>query len=356
MERSDFQNLLLRYRQGLCSEEEVRKIHRWFSELNEQSELDISPEERDAIRSRIEKGISLHIDRDIPDSRQPPAGKRLLFRWWYVAAFLLIGSVSVYYLLPTEIASPGTGVALTEVPGEESDVPENLVIRRNTGKNLVRIALEDGSKITLLPNSELSYVKDFLAEKREVYLKGNAFFDIVPDSTRPFLVYHSKLVTQVLGTSFWIKTNSRSKTQEVEVVTGTVRLYEQKPEAPGVANRKKEIILKPNQKGTYFEERGNLAQSSTLKTSFPTDSLPVAEEQQEIAFRNATLEVIKSTLEDLFKTDIVLSDTGLSNCTFTGDVSNLPLTEIIGLISRSIGKIEFETIGNQIVVYGEGCK
>ena len=54
-------------------------------------------------------------------------------------------------------------------------------------------------KLLLEPKSELRYDSDFGKEKREVFLTGEAFFEVAKDMQKPFLIYTGKLVTKVVG-------------------------------------------------------------------------------------------------------------------------------------------------------------
>jgi ferric-dicitrate binding protein FerR (iron transport regulator) len=75
--------------------------------------------------------------------------------------------------------------------------------------------LEDGSEVQLNPNSTISYPEHFGQKTRTVYLKGEAFFSIKRNPAKPFVVHTGELVTEVLGTSFTIKSYENAKAIEV---------------------------------------------------------------------------------------------------------------------------------------------
>ena len=87
-------------------------------------------------------------------------------------------------------------------------VSAGLVERYNTTDRAVQIALADGSSVVLTPRSAVRYPARFATDHRDVYLTGSAFFSVSKDPQRPFRVVTDRVVTQVLGTSFWMKTNS----------------------------------------------------------------------------------------------------------------------------------------------------
>lgn len=65
-------------------------------------------------------------------------------------------------------------------------------------------ALPDGSRVVLNAGSSLRYIKDFEADRRALFLEGEAFFEVEKDSLRPFVVYTGTLSTTAVGTSFAI--------------------------------------------------------------------------------------------------------------------------------------------------------
>lgn len=91
----------------------------------------------------------------------------------------------------------------------------------NEGKQRLKVKLEDGSVVTLGRKSKLRYPKNFDEDKRDVYLDGEAFFEVEKDKSRPFTVIAGNIHTRVLGTSFKVNAYS-NKDVEVAVVTGKV--------------------------------------------------------------------------------------------------------------------------------------
>ena len=91
---------------------------------------------------------------------------------------------------------------------------------RSTVEKPLVVQLPDGSKVTLSKDSRLSYGKKFDGNKREVFLSGEAFFEVAKNPARPFLVYSNGLITKVLGTSFKITAFEQDTRVVVAVKTG----------------------------------------------------------------------------------------------------------------------------------------
>ena len=87
------------------------------------------------------------------------------------------------------------------------------------------VELSDGSHIVLNSNSEIKFPQKFGRNNREVYFWGEAFFEIAPDPTRPFVIESGDARIRILGTSFNLNARPESGTTEVVVNSGTVLFY-----------------------------------------------------------------------------------------------------------------------------------
>ncbi|GAA3767738.1 FecR family protein [Flavobacterium ginsengiterrae] len=87
-----------------------------------------------------------------------------------------------------------------------------------------KVTLSDGTQIWLNAGSNLKYPNEFKGDIREVYLTGEAFFDVAKDKKHPFIIHTNKMDTKVLGTSFNVQAYPDQTTQEVSVLTGRVNV------------------------------------------------------------------------------------------------------------------------------------
>ncbi|SEW52521.1 FecR family protein [Chitinophaga arvensicola] len=87
-----------------------------------------------------------------------------------------------------------------------------------------RLQLDDGTVVLLNAGSKLVYPATFADNKREVYLEGEAFFEIAPKAEAPFFVYASRMETEVLGTSFNISAYTDDTRQSLVLASGSVRM------------------------------------------------------------------------------------------------------------------------------------
>ncbi len=86
------------------------------------------------------------------------------------------------------------------------------------------IQLPDGSDVWLNGGSEISYPVYFTDKNRDVYLKGQAFFDVSPDKKMPFIVHTRNYEIEVLGTSFDVEAYPDSPDFTTALMTGSVKI------------------------------------------------------------------------------------------------------------------------------------
>jgi hypothetical protein len=239
--------------------------------------------------------------------------------------------------------------------------PAGGEVERQTKKGFLQLAnnsdtiqnfeLEDGSSVAIYPGAKLAYPKQFALEKREVYLDGDASFNISKNPNRPFFVFNNQIVTQVLGTSFTIQ---KKKNQvEVNVKTGRVAVYENKDRISLSPAQQKSngVIITPNQKVIYHQ------QERYFVTTVVDEPLPVPKENkienQEINFDfNATpVSEVLSALENTYQLEIVLENEKLKDCLFTGDLRNQNLFNCLESICYSF-KASYEIKGTKLLLKG----
>src|SRR5436309_6399921 len=87
------------------------------------------------------------------------------------------------------------------------------------------VHLRDGTQITLAPKSQLRYTADYGKTHRDVYLDGEAYFQVTLDTRRPFRVHTARSITEDLGTAFVVRAYAEQRATEVVVAEGRVALW-----------------------------------------------------------------------------------------------------------------------------------
>jgi len=100
----------------------------------------------------------------------------------------------------------------------------SIVRKANPTGQKSLIHLPDGSKVWLNSASKISYVEQFSDSLRSIKLEGEAYFDVVEDSLRPFVVDFESLVVRVLGTEFSVCAFGQDKDLRITLVEGSVKV------------------------------------------------------------------------------------------------------------------------------------
>ena len=87
------------------------------------------------------------------------------------------------------------------------------------------VHLRDGTQITLAPQSQLRYTADYGKTRRDVYLDGEAYFQVSLDTRRPFRVHTARSITEDLGTAFVVRAYAEQNATEVVVAEGRVAVW-----------------------------------------------------------------------------------------------------------------------------------
>lgn len=112
-----------------------------------------------------------------------------------------------------------------------------------------KVILPDGSVVWVNAGSSLRYSKDFNKHQRQIYLEGEAYFEVAPDTLNPFIVKSNIVSVRVLGTCFNVKAYKNDETIDVSLVSGKVNVSLDKGKDPAG-----EVELTPNRMLSYNKE------------------------------------------------------------------------------------------------------
>lgn len=219
----------------------------------------------------------------------------------------------------------------------------------NNSSTELPVNLPDGSKAILKPNSRLSYNESFEGTLREVYLAGEAFFNVKKNPKKPFMVYANGLVTKVLGTSFSIKAFENDKEVIVKVRTGKVSVYAQNtsqnkdPETNGV-------VLIPNQKVVFSTNDERLTRTLIEKPVL----LLTNQELEKFVFKDTSIENIFLALEKAYGVEIIFDKEVMVNCRLTTSLTNENLFEKLDIICAGI-EAQYKVVDAQVIISSNGC-
>ena len=213
--------------------------------------------------------------------------------------------------------------------------------QNNTVENrLVRFV--DGSLAVLKPKSKIRYPKQFTNAKREVFLVGEAFFEVARNVHVPFYVHSGNMVTQVLGTSFTVIAYHDTETYRVIVNTGKVKVFSQLPRGQASVNM---VTLAPRQQAIFDNTKISLIKDTV------TAELPLAKEAaiKSFTLNKVSMEEVIVKLEDAYRVRIIYDKASLGKITLSAQLYNLPLDQKIELICKAINAVPEFSEGEIII-------
>jgi transmembrane sensor len=338
MEQKDFQKILKKYLQGDASPEEKRLIDTWYASIGKDTDDHGAPEEL-ASGDLGWTNIYEHV------KRSGSRGKQRKLVPWYLAgiaaSLILMIVLMIFYVNDNSDDMPRRKTNASSVSWETFVNTTNLT---------QVIVLPDCSKVALEPESKVKFSTGFNKTRREVYLEGEAFFQVTHNANVPFFVHANEVTTKVLGTSFIIKAIKHDREITVVVKTGKVSVFaSHKKEEESLPV--KEIILTPNQQITYDKEEKHISKTLVKK---PQAIVPV-EEVRRMRFEEAPVTEIFKALEKLYGVDIDFDEELFSNCRLTTVISKDDLYGRLDIICNVIGT-SYTLHEDRIVIRSAGCK
>jgi transmembrane sensor len=350
MDRKAFHLLLKRYLDGSCSPEERRIIDQWYDLLDHEQSDPLTEIEISEIENRLWNNIRKQKSEDRIISSKTQGALYPLRTWMkYIAVAALLAAL---------IAGFRIWIFPSQVPDSliNHQVQRGLLEVANHSNGIKLVKLEDGSSVELQPGSIIAFPAHFLKNKREVYLAGEAFFEVTKNAGRPFFVYNNKLVAEVLGTSFNIKIIKDEI--EVAVKTGRVAVFENGQQINLDAKQKIEngVIITPNQKVTYYEENRHFITSIVDKPAPVADNDSSAiQVGKKFVFDDEPISEVLKTIEKSYEIEIILENENLGKCPFTGDISKQSLFNKLELVCQ-VFQASYEIKGTMILIKGgKGC-
>ena len=198
-----------------------------------------------------------------------------------------------------------------------------------------RLELADGTKVWLNAATELRFPVNFTGDMREVYLKGEAYFQVKRDEKHPFIVHTSMGAVEVLGTSF----NVRDYEDEREVVTtletGKVMYVS--------GNTREKVTLNP---GYQVLEK----ESSPVEVRKVDPLQYTGWREGKYVFEDVALEDIMRTLCRWYDIDVVYANPAVKKFHFTGDLERYESISIFLSFIETGGDVKFKTEGKTIII------
>ncbi len=347
MSKTALYNLLGRYLNNTCTPEERQMVDNLL-ELSEDNNIFASYTESDlnTIHNRIWEKIQEKTLITQQPLRQPvrPFYKLPIFKWAVAASIISVVVFAAIRFSNKNNAGDNNNFSAI--------IPQSgMITKTNTTGKAMTILLEDSSTVVIEPGTALNYPEHFVADKREVYLEGKAFFEVSKNAKRPFYIYHNNLITHVIGTSFTINTQRANKEVEVAVLTGRVEVSENQDLIKSAKNKTENgVVLTPNQKVIYSVSTRMFVASLVEKPMPLTNKKP-----ENFNFENEEMVHVLGAISKEYAIDIVAENENINKCTFTGNIVKQDLYSKLDVICKAINA-SYEIKGTTILIKGAGCE
>jgi ferric-dicitrate binding protein FerR (iron transport regulator) len=290
MDKEKFSELVDKYLEGAATREEKYFLETYYEELQTGKTIEnlLSEEQINSLETemfnKIEQATQVGKVKKISAYKKYSA-------YAAIAASVLI-AVSVGYFIKYK----------------NGNLTENQTVYSKAG-NVIKLQLSDGTMVWLNAGSKLSFPSSFKERKlREIYLEGEAYFEVKNDMAHPFLVHTKNLTTRDLGTKFNVQAYNDTKSIEVTLLEGKVMLTTDITGTRGDKKKKSDTLyLKPNEKAVLYAD--------VLKRS----SIPAA-------YKNDMLLNQHSRPKDTSLQNVMLSKRTLSNAAIASSWRNGELT------------------------------
>lgn len=260
--------------------------------------------------------------------------KRSFSTWSVRIAAALFPFLLLWVLFPQPKAE------LQELPSGVQVLAVKNIDLYNDGKENKEITLPDSSVITLYPGASVQYAAHFVQQKRELKLKGKAFFKVKHDVQHPFIVHSGAVQTVVLGTSFWVDAPTSGSNISVKVKTGKVGV---KGEHTGT------VFLLPREEAVFIKNTGILTKNTPQKGIKKTTTSPsMPDVTSALAFNETPLQQVLLALEEQFQLSIKLENEALARLQITMNTKGKSLETILDDIKAQTG-MQYEIKGRKVV-------
>ena len=321
--------LFRRYYSGEASQREQNSIETWEPMENEEELINDKNLEKDCDTVTVWKTVSHELKFD----QQPRFSIQRNFQRRYAAAaviFILLGGSIVYYTQHDFIQEKFGMVAQAKTLFQTTDDQTRLVI------------LPDGSRIEMNRGTKFSYATHaFNRKQREVWLEGEAFFEVAKNKEKPFIIHTGTMATTVRGTSFNVKAYPQLAEKVVSVRSGKVEVNDD-AQTLGLLTHNKQLTYNTANKKTQIAE-SNWEDAAGWR-------------EGRLVFRRAGTNELKLRLKQYFNVELEIKDKAINDNKTLFNSSfgkRADLKEVMDVISMATNvKYEIKE-DRKVIIYSE---
>lgn len=238
-----------------------------------------------------------------------------------VAAILIIGII--------------TGILVSKYV--QNDEPGFITVSAPKG-SVSYLVLDDSTEVYLNAGTSIRYSPKSNKKKREVFLEGEAWFDVAKRENKSFVVHTAFYDVKVMGTQFNIKSYPTDKFVETTLEEGKIQLSSSENFKLGES-----VILKPGEQVRLNRESGKMVIKNVDTRLF------TSWKENKLIFLNLNFSELVVLLERKYGIDIEVNDPEILKYHYTGTIKNESVLEIMELIKHTL-PIQYKIEGQIIKV------
>lgn len=321
-------DIINRGKSNQASEKERREMLSLFHQPDKEYEM------KDMLLSDLNQTEASSLDKDFSDE--------LFEKWWNrrkpeKKATLLISLLSnrIAQLAALLLVGLLLGVYIDSIHQSSSPLFYTSFARKGS---ISEMLLPDGTHIFLNSGSEIKYSVDGKDGMREIFLNGEAWFQVAKMKHKPFLVHTSAYDVKVLGTTFNIKAYDDSKEVVTTLEEGMIQVLSSDKDKPV-----EDIVLTPGQQLSYHvDSRETEIHNVNIKwfTSWKDNKL---------VFINMSLKDLMVLFERKYGVDIEIIDQSILKYHYDGTIKNETILEALELLKHTL-PIKYEIVGQKIII------
>lgn len=340
--------VIARYLADTCSDREKKEVEQWLAADNNNQQMmnefrriwDSAENEEpmndawteieedwNRVKERVglsERGASFAAKRK-PASRD----KGMLQQILKVAAIVLFMALM--------------GVLAYQSWQEPEPVAQNPVLKEISTSNgeRVNLTLSDGSRMLVNSGSEIKLPNTFQPNKREVYLEGEAYFNVTENPDSPFIIHSQNMVTEVLGTSFTVRSYPEDNSVRVVVEEGSVSFGSES------GSTSDKVVVTGNEMASY-----DLTEQKLLTRQVDDMALYMGWTEGYFKFREKAMEDVAKELERRYDIQVQFEDNEIRDMKLTANLKSRSMSNVLEVIAMSL-EIEYRIEQEDIVYFSK---
>jgi len=325
---------IIRFLQKEATEQDIWELETWLEEHEDHKryfdQMNEAFQTSQVLSTFTHEKINLawaKVNRKIGSSPKAPARTKVI-KLYHYNILRIAASVSAIILLGY--------VAWSQFTRLSSDAAKSTIVY-SSGQHNTKVFLPDGTAVWLNTNSTLVYGPDFGVTKREVFLKGEAFFDVHKDQ-KSFIVNAEAFTIRVKGTRFNVQAYTNEENIRTTLEEGSVELL-----VKGSASGEK-YAMRPGDQISFNAQQHVV----TRQTVNPSDYSAWKEER--LTFDNTPLADIILKLENRYKVHILINDSLAVRERLTMTIGSESLDEVLEFIQVS-SRLKHRKENNNIYIY-----